>query len=49
MNKLQRHNNALDKAVKTNENIKIFQNNIDKMLMMDMGFDEKESVAQITK
>jgi len=49
MNKLQRHNSALDRAVKANDNIKIFQSNIDKMLMMDMGFDEIESVSQITR
>ncbi len=49
MNKLQRHNSALDKAIKVNANIKIFQSNIDKMLMMDMGFDEIESVNQITR
>ena len=49
MNKLRRDNSALDKAVKANDNIKIFQSNIDKMLMMDMGFDERESVTQITR
>jgi hypothetical protein len=49
MNKLRRDNSALASAVKANDNIKIFQSNIDKMLMMDMGFDERESVTQITR
>jgi hypothetical protein len=49
MDKLEKHNSALDRAVKANANIKTFQSNIDKMLMMDMGFDEGESVAQIRR